>query len=51
MKMRFETLDDVFEVYNKFAQNPQRERLATTIKRMGHLNFFSEVEKVKLSKK
>lgn len=47
----YETLDAVFEVYNKFAQNPQRERLATTIKRMGHLNFFSEVEKVKLSKK
>ncbi|MCQ2970542.1 MAG: Coenzyme F420 hydrogenase/dehydrogenase, beta subunit C-terminal domain [archaeon] len=46
----YKTLDAVFEVYNKHAKNPQRERLASTIKRIGQLNFFNEVEKVKLSK-
>ena len=46
----YDTLDAVFEVYNKLSKKPQRERLATTIKRVTPIKFFNEVEKLKMGK-
>ncbi|MFA0832808.1 MAG: Coenzyme F420 hydrogenase/dehydrogenase, beta subunit C-terminal domain [Methanobacterium formicicum] len=37
-------IDSVLRVYNKYADKPQRERLASTIKRIGQTKFINEVK-------
>lgn len=46
----YDTLDAVFNVYNKLSKKPQRERLATTIKHITPIKFFKEVENLKIGK-
>ena len=43
----YQTLEAVFETYNELSINPQKERLAHTIKRVGDLDFFNKVEEYK----
>ena len=46
----YNTLEAVFEIYNELSIKPQKERLASTIKRVGDLYFFNRVEEFKLNK-
>ena len=39
-------IDGVLTVYNRYANKPQRERLAGTMKRIGQTKFMDEVKKV-----
>ncbi len=39
-------IDSVLTVYNIYADKPQRERLASTMKRIGQTKFLDEVKKV-----
>lgn len=43
------TLNAVFYMYNKYAEKPQKERLADTMKRIGEIKFLNEVENYKNS--
>ena len=36
-------------MYNKYAEKPQKERLADTMKRIGEIKFLNEVENYKNS--
>ncbi len=38
-------IDNVLKVYDKYADKPQRERLASTMKRIGQTKFLDEVRK------
>ncbi len=44
----FPFIEKVLITYNKLADKPQRERIASTIERVGFDNFLKEVENVKL---
>ncbi|MCE7698539.1 MAG: 4Fe-4S binding protein, partial [Methanobacterium paludis] len=39
-------IDGVLTVYSRYADKPQRERLAGTMKRIGQTKFMDEVKKV-----
>ena len=41
-----ELIDGVLTVYNRYADKPQRERLASTMKRIGQTKFINETKKV-----
>ena len=43
----YDTFEAVFNTYNELSIKPQKERLAHTIKRVGELDFFNMVEKLK----
>ncbi|WP_455644856.1 Coenzyme F420 hydrogenase/dehydrogenase, beta subunit C-terminal domain [Methanosphaera sp.] len=41
------TIHAVFKTYNKYSEKPQKERLCTTMQRVGNVKFINEVEKAK----
>lgn len=41
-----ELINGVLSVYNRYADKPQRERLASTMKRIGQTKFINETKKV-----